>query len=274
MELIDGKKIGNKILFGLEKKLRLKEKEKEKLLVAVILVGRDPVSSFYLKVKEKKFKRFGIKIKKCLFEKSTPEEKIIRTISRLNKNKKVKGIIIELPFPPSFSASKIISSVSPEKDVDGLLEKSRFQSPFILAIWQTLKTTGQDLENKKITALVNSKIFGERLKKFFRRKGLTMDYLFTKDKKFKSKIKKTDVLITAIGKPNFIKENMLKKGVIIIDGGISINKKGKEMKGDVELKSASKKCSWLAPVPSGVGQLTTAFLIKNILLAENSKPTV
>jgi len=266
MELIDGKKIGDKILFGLKKKLRGKEKP----LVAVILVGRDPVSSFYLKVKEKKFKRFGIKIKKYLFEKSAPEEKIIRTVSRLNKNKKVKGIIIELPLPPSFSTSKIISFISPEKDVDGLLEKSKFQSPFILAIWQTLKTTGQNLKNKKITALVNSKIFGERLKKFFRKKGLAMDYFFTQDKKFKSKIKKTDVLITALGKPNFIKGNMLKKGVIVIDGGIS--KKGRKVKGDVELKSASKKCSWLAPVPKGVGQLTPAFLIKNILSAKNSKP--
>ncbi|MEA2113240.1 MAG: bifunctional 5,10-methylenetetrahydrofolate dehydrogenase/5,10-methenyltetrahydrofolate cyclohydrolase [Patescibacteria group bacterium] len=173
MQIIDGKKIANNILAGLKKEIKLKKSEPR---LAIILVGDNSSSLLYIKAKEKAAARIGVKIKKILLPKESLESQILKVIRELNNNSNINGILVQLPLPKGISPAKIIKEINPEKDIDGLLPNSGFNSPFILSIWEALETTKENLENKKIVALVNSEIFGKRLSSFFKRKGLKINY--------------------------------------------------------------------------------------------------
>jgi len=270
MKIIDGKKIANKILTGLKKEITAK---KLNLCLVVVLVGDDPASHLYVKLKEKKAKEIGIKIEKYLLDKNSSEEEIINIIKKLNKDKKINGILVQMPLPRTtgmrgkpdkISPNKIINIIHPKKDIDGFLEDSPYNSPFILSIWQAIESTKINLKNKKIIALVNSEIFGEALKNFFKNKNLNINYFLNI-----SNTKNADIIITTLGKPNIIKNKMIKKGAVLIDGGIS--KIGEWIVGDIDAKSVSQKANYLSPVPGGLGPLTIAFLLKNIVRANMMK---
>ena len=270
MRIIDGRTIADTIKKGLVQKLNFIRK---KPCLAVVLVGCQPASCLYLRIKERAGRQVGIKIRKYLLSSRFSEEKILQVVRRLNQDSRIDGILIQLPLPKKFSPDRIIREISLAKDVDGLLPASQFSSPFILAIWRALQSTKENLRNKKIVALVNSDIFGRRLIGFLKNKGLPASYLTKLSLKTrKTTLKKVDVLITALGRPNFINESMVKKGVILIDGGIS--QKGKKIIGDINRKSISQKASWLSPVPGGIGPITVAQLLENVVLAakiENQK---
>ncbi|MFH1460867.1 MAG: bifunctional 5,10-methylenetetrahydrofolate dehydrogenase/5,10-methenyltetrahydrofolate cyclohydrolase [Patescibacteria group bacterium] len=257
MNLINGKKIAEDILADLKKEIEQKELE---LCLAVILAGDDRVSHLYLQKKEEAAQKIGIKLKKHLLPLETSEQELSDLIDSLNNKPEVNGILIQMPLPEHLSADKIIQAIKPEKDVDGFLDKSRFNPPFILAIWQALESTGENLKDKKILALVNSDIFGRKLKYFFSQKRLKLEYLLGKEEE---EITQADVIITALGQPEAIKESMIKQGAILIDGGIS--RKNGKISGDIDRKSVREKAKWLAPVPGGIGPLTVAFLFKNLI---------
>jgi methylenetetrahydrofolate dehydrogenase (NADP+)/methenyltetrahydrofolate cyclohydrolase len=270
MKIIDGKKIADGILAKLKERIK---KDSLKPCLAVILVGDNPASRLYVQRKEEAAQRIGIEVKKYLLPKKVSEEEILKIIDSLNQDKEVDGILIQMPLPKGISPDRIIRAINPEKDVDGFLEESEFDSPFILAIWQALEATGEDLKNKKAVALVNSDVFGERLCRFLKRKGLKAEYFLGvhllkdlgEDLGVGLLKKEANILITALGQSNFIKGSMIKQGVILIDGGIS--KKGKRVIGDVDFESVKEKAKWLSPVPGGLGPLTVAFLLKNVVLA-------
>ena len=165
-----------------------------------------------------------------------------------------------MPLPKHVSSDKIIQAINPKKDVDGFLLKSKFDSPFVLAIQKAINATGEDLNNKKIIALVNSDAFGKIVKRIIK-----ADYLIGFIKDYINDLKKADVIITALGQPNIIKSSMIKQNVILIDGGIS--KKNGRIVGDVDKKSVKEKAKWLSPVPGGIGPMTIAFLLKNVVLS-------
>jgi len=258
MRIIDGKKIANDILAQLKQEI---QKKSIKLRLAVILIGNNPASHLYVKMKEEVGQNLGIEIEKHFLSNEIKEQKIINLIDSLNKNKRINGILVQLPLPQGFSTDRIIKKISIEKDIDGLLSESRFDSPFILAIYEAIKNTRENLKNKRIIALVNSDIFGKSLYNFFlKHESVEIDYIKEYNKDI---IKKADILITALGQPEIVKENMIKKGAILIDGGISkINNK---IKGDINIESVKHKVKWLSPVPGGLGPLTVAFLFKNII---------
>jgi methylenetetrahydrofolate dehydrogenase (NADP+)/methenyltetrahydrofolate cyclohydrolase len=266
VKIIDGKKIADGILAKLKEKIK---KDSLKPCLAVILVGDNPASRLYVQRKEEAAQRIGIEVKKYLLPKKVSEEEILKIIDSLNQDKEVDGILIQMPLPKGISPDRIIRAINPEKDVDGFLEESEFDSPFILAIWQALEATGEDLKNKKAIALVNSDVFGERLCRFLKRKELKAEYFLgaqlLKDLGVQLLKKEANILITVLGQPNFIKGSMIRQGVILIDGGIS--KKGKRVIGDVDFESVKEKAKWLSPVPGGLGPLTVAFLLKNVVLA-------
>ena len=254
MQIIDGKKIADKILMDLKKKVK---ERKLKPRLAIILVGDDPSSLLYIKTKEKTAVRIGVKIEKFFLPKKSSESEILKVIGELNNNLNIGGILVQLPLPKRISPDKIINGISPKKDVDGLSLDSGFDSPFVLSIWEALQETKENLKNKKIVALVNSEIFGKRLSLFFKRRGLDI-VLGGLPPGLKA-----DVLITALGKPGIIKSSMLKKGIILIDGGISrINGK---TAGDIDAESVKQKAKWFSPVPGGLGPITVAFLLKNLI---------
>lgn len=250
MKIIDGKKIADRILADLKEEIK---KKKLKPSLAVILVGDNPVSLLYVQKKEQAAQKIGIEIRKYNLSKQTSEKEILDLIDSLNDDRQVNGILVQLSLPNHLATDKIIQAIRPAKDVDGFVKNSRFKSPFILAVERALQETGRDLIGKKAVALVNSDIFGQALKSQLKKLE------FIKD------LKKADIIITALGQPQIIKGEMIKPGVILIDGGIS--KTENKIFGDVDKESVQEKAGWLAPVPGGVGPLTVAFLLKNVVLA-------
>jgi len=274
MEIFDGKKEAEKILIDLKKRIK---REKLSPSLAVVLVGKNPESLLYIKNKKKAAEKVGIKIVLCEFRKNVGEERIIKKIKKLNDDQSINGIIVQLPLPQGLNTSKIINSIDPKKDVDGFCEKNRAMlkknKPYFFpvlpsAIFTIIKSLPFEIKEKRIIALVNSDIFGKTLKTFFDKKGVKIKYLLGKNKIFLP-LKRADIIISACGRPYFIKGEMVKKGVALIDAGIRIVK-GKVV-GDVDRKSLDNKASFLTPVPGGVGPLTVALLLKNVYLGAKAQ---
>lgn len=266
MKLLEGKKISEKILGDLKKKIKA---QKTKPGLAVILVGDDEASEIYVSLKEKAAKKIGMVFHKFKFKKDTPEKEIILKIKKLNENKKINGIIVQLPLPSGFHTQKIINLISPQKDADGFLNQNNsgtIQPVFPKAIIKMLESSKINLKDKKAVIIANSKIFGETMQKALTEKKIKSEYVLSKELKQKiNKIQKADIIISAVGKINLIKSDMVKKGVMIVDGGIS-KKNGKTF-GDVDFKDISQKASFISPVPGGVGPVTIACLLENVYLA-------
>src|SRR3989344_5634408 len=271
MKIFNGKKEAEKILLDLKNKIR-KNKKKPKL--AIIVIGENPASNLYVKLKKSAAEKIGLEVIEERFQKNAKELKIIQRIKDFNQDKSVDGIIVQLPLPTGLKTEKIIQSISPKKDIDGfhklnrkLLKKG---TPYFFpvlpsAILTALKKSGKNFKNKKILALVNSNVFGRVLKDFFKINSLKIEYNLFDKKDIKDIVKKADVLITVLNKPNFIKGSMIKKEVVLIDAGFI--KKDKKAIGNIDKESVGEKAGWLSPVPGGVGPLTVALLLKNVFLA-------
>jgi methylenetetrahydrofolate dehydrogenase (NADP+)/methenyltetrahydrofolate cyclohydrolase len=259
MKLLKGKKIADGILAKIKADI-LKKKNKPSL--AVVLVGDDKASQIYVALKEKAAKKVGIGFELYKFSKNSPEEKIIRKIKELNADNKINGIIVQLPLPKKFNTQKIINAIDPRRDVDGFLEKSKFEPVFPKAIMQFLKTDFK----KKAVVVSNSKKFGEIMLMALKNKKISGEYFLANNvQKNLKKVQNAGIVISAVGKPGLIKEDMVKKGVLIIDGGIT--KKGNKVLGDVDFESVKNKASYLTPVPGGVGPVTIACLLENVYLS-------
>ncbi|MEK7598233.1 MAG: bifunctional 5,10-methylenetetrahydrofolate dehydrogenase/5,10-methenyltetrahydrofolate cyclohydrolase [Patescibacteria group bacterium] len=282
MKLLEGKKISERILKKLENRIK---KEKLKPALAVILVGDDKASEIYVKLKKKSAERIGIRFRLFRFEKNENENTIMKKLSDLNKNKNVSGIIVQLPLPKKFSTQKIINSIDPKKDVDGFSAKNGsafgghplksftgFQPVFPHAIIKLLKAVprAELSERYKAVALVNSKKFGEVMVAALAKKKIKAGYIFYKELKKNPKVlKQADIIISACGRPGFIKGKMVKAGVIIIDGGIT--KRGERVLGDADRQSLEEIVGYLSPVPGGVGPVTIACLLENVYIASKKQ---
>jgi methylenetetrahydrofolate dehydrogenase (NADP+) / methenyltetrahydrofolate cyclohydrolase len=254
-KLIDGKKLADKILKEVENKAA---KLDHKPGLAAILIGDNPASKMYLKLKEKACHKAGIDFHSYLLDSDCTEDKILHVIDFLNKDPEINGVLIQIPLPENFNTDKIIRAIDPAKDIDGFQPQSKFISPNILGIIELIKSTETGLKNKKITILSNSKVFAEPFKTLLKESNI--NYLDSKSKKLN--LKDSDILIVAIGKSKFVKPEMIKKDAILIDVGI--NKLKNKTVGDID-PSCDKVASWRSPVPGGVGPMTVAMLLKNLL---------
>lgn len=277
MKLLRGENLANKILTKIKKDL---QRKKIKPDLAVILVGENKASETYVRLKQKAAKKVGINFRLIKYGEKTSQQKIISCIKKLNNDKKVVGIIVQLPLPKNINPKEVISSIDPDKDVDGfhpinvtafLKSTARIHPVFPKAIVRLLKSSKISLDGKNAIVIANSHEFGETMTTALKNKNLDADYFLTKSLKNNlDKLKKADIVVTAIGKPNFIKGDMLKNGVVVIDGGIS-NVKDKIF-GDVDRDSVKNVASFLSPVPGGVGPVTIACLLENVsLLSLNSR---
>jgi len=262
MKLLEGKKIADKILKNIQKKIK---SENLNPGLAVVLIGKNEASEVYVNLKKKASEKIGIKFFLYKLSEDAEENKIIEKIKVLNKDKKISGIIVQLPLPKRLNTQKIIDAINPEKDVDGFHPENKILQPvFPGAILEMIKSSRTNLKNKKAIIVSNSKKFGETMKSVLGKNKIQSDYILNKDIK-KTVSDRYDILISAVGKPNLIKGEMIKKGAIVIDGGIT--KKSKKVLGDVDLESIEKYASFLSPVPGGVGPVTIACLLKNVYLA-------
>lgn len=261
MQKIDGKIVADKILAEIKGNISNSSPIPG---LAVVLVGDDEASRIYVGLKEKAAKEVGINFEKFLFSEGDEEADIIGKIEELNKDTKVDGIIVQLPLPKKFDTDRIINTISPEKDADGFRENSLNENPvFPSAILKMIKSASGDLKNKKAVVVANSEKFGEMMSKILSRDGIESDYVFCSEIGAQD-ISVYDIIITACGVPHLIKNNMVKNGAIIIDGGIK--KEGKSVLGDVDMDSFIKTDCYVSPVPGGVGPVTVACLLESVYL--------
>jgi len=237
--------------------------------LAIILVGAQADSTLYVNLKQKIASTVGIDTHLYKFEEVVTETEILDTIKFLNTNDTVDGILIQLPLPEHLDTDKIISSISPDKDVDGFttasldkLTKDEVISPVFQSVLACLAEAKFDLTNKQVVIVAKPGIFTDSLDKLLEHLGATVTSINPKE--VGEKTNTADLLITAVGQADLINGDDIKDGAVIIDIGISQNETGKTC-GDVDEASVTNKASWLTPVPGGIGPMTIAFALKNTL---------
>ena len=261
MVILDGKKLALKIEKNLASAIH---KNKLKPGLAVILIGRDLSSRIYVALKEKAAQRIGINFFRFDFTTKISQKKIINLIQKLNHNKKINGIIVQVPLPKHLNPDKIVAAIDSKKDVDGFKSDSYFVSPTHQAVLELLRSSKQNLKNKKTIILAKSLIFASPLKNLLEQKGARVEIKLIKEKNYLAAMRKADIVIVAIGQPHFVKPAMIKKDATVIDVGY--NRFRNKPAGDVDPRVAQKVCH-LSPVPGGVGPLTVVFLLKNVYLS-------
>ena len=269
--IIDGKKVALKI------KAKLKEKIEKKNItpcLTVIQIGDNPASEVYIKNKRLACESVGIKFNLIKFNDTISEDLVINEIKRLNNDISVNGIIVQLPLPIGFNEGKIINEINPIKDVDGLtyenvgnlvLEQKCLTSCTPMAVMSLLKEYDVDLKSKNVCIVGRSNLVGKPLIQLLLQKNATVTICHSKSLDIKTYTKLADVLIVAVGHPNLITKDMVKDNAVVIDVGI--NKEQNLLCGDVDFNEVSKKASLITPVPGGVGPVTVACLLKNVVKA-------
>ena len=272
--LMDGKELAKEIKAKIKAEIDdIKKKHNINPMVATILVGDNPASQVYLNSQIKSYQDLGIGVQKYFFSEEISEAYLLNLIDKLNKDTEVDGIMINLPLPPQINATKVLNSIKLIKDVDGFKAENLgllfqnnegFTSPSTPAgIMALIEKYNIDLEGKDVVVVGSSNIVGKPIAALIlnSRGTVTICNIYTKN--LAEKTKNADILISAVGKAKLITEDMVKEGVVVIDVGI--NRVNGKLEGDVDFENVQKKASHITPVPGGVGALTVAMLLSNIL---------
>jgi methylenetetrahydrofolate dehydrogenase (NADP+)/methenyltetrahydrofolate cyclohydrolase len=275
MEILDGKALSNKVKE--EIKIETEKLKKEGLTpgLAVILVGEDPASQTYVNSKEKSCIAAGIYSKKITMEDNVSEEKLLNTIKELNDDDSIHGILVQLPLPKHINTSKVLETIIPEKDVDGfheynvgkLVTDNQTLVPCTpLGVMRMLKEYGINPTGMDACIIGASNIVGKPMMNLLLNQRATVTVCHSKTKNLKEKTLRADLLIVGVGIPLMVTADMVKDGAIVIDVGINRIASGK-LVGDVDFTNVAPKCSYITPVPGGVGPMTIAMLLENTLTA-------
>lgn len=274
-QIIDGKKISFEIKDEVKKETAALMERGITPCLAVILVGGDPASAIYVKNKKKSCEYTGIKSLSYEMPDDTTEDELLELISSLNENAKVHGILVQLPLPAHIDENKILLSISPKKDVDGFhpynagllsIGNAILKACTPAGCIELLKRSKVEISGKKCVVIGRSNIVGKPAAALLLAENGTVTVCHSKTKNIEEETKSADIIIVAIGKPGFLKGNMIKEGAVIIDVGINRNDSGK-LSGDADFEDCAKKASFITPVPGGVGPMTIAMLMKNCLEA-------
>lgn len=270
-EIINGKEIAENILNNIKKEV---ENFDVKPTLAVIIVGNDPASKVYVKNKIKKSEFLGFNSILKELPEDIQKEELLDVIKNLNNDKNVNGILLQLPLPKGLDEKDFLDEISPIKDVDGFTTYNsgklfKGEKPYSIActpkgIIKLLETKNINLEGRVAVVVGRSNIVGKPVANLLLQKNATVIQAHSKTKNLPEILKLADIIISATGKEEFIKGDMVKKGAIIIDVGITRNKNGK-LTGDVDFESVYNKVSYITPVPGGVGPMTIATLMENTL---------
>jgi methylenetetrahydrofolate dehydrogenase (NADP+)/methenyltetrahydrofolate cyclohydrolase len=286
MQLLDGKKIAAAIKAEIAEEVKqLKSRGKKIPHLAAILVGDDGASQTYVASKVKSCQDVGFKSTLVKLKRDITENELITQINLLNNDDSVDGFIVQLPLPKHINEERILLSVAPEKDVDGFhpmnVGRMTLNLPGYIpatpkGILEILKRYNIETEGKHCVVIGRSNIVGLPMSILMARKdkigNCTVTLCHSKTKNLKEETLRADIIIAALGKQEFLKADMVKKGVVVIDVGITriedtSKKSGYKLLGDVAFDEVSKKCSYITPVPGGVGLMTVASLLQNTLSA-------
>jgi len=258
--MMDGKKLADKLARGLRGKF------KNVGQLAAVLIGNNLASVMYLKKKKEMAEELGAKFELHRLPAKSSAKIVANVICKLNDNKSVAGIIVQLPLPKHLDPSLIVNMISPDKDVDGLTDANIISGRILPAtaagILKLLAEYKITLRNKKIVLVGFTRLLNLPLSLYFTQRGNPVTVLQEGTKNF-DELKKADVVITAAGKPNLIKGKDIKAGAVVVDAGIS--QVGGKVRGDCEFSSVSKRAGYLTPVPGGVGPMTVVSLLMNLL---------
>ena len=277
-KIIDGKKIASQILEELKLKIE-KSSKQNKIGLSFVLVGDNPASKTYVKMKKNACKKVGIKSYDLILKDTISEKDLISEIKKLNNNPNIHGILVQMPLPNHINTQNIINAIDPKKDVDGfhplnigkllLGEEDIFYPCTPYGVKILLEKSNIDLSNKHVVILGRSNIVGKPLFSILIQKkegcNATVTMAHSRTKNLEKFTLQADVLICAMGRARFIKKEMIKKDAIIIDVGITkIEENNKKIiVGDVDFEDVIEKVSMITPVPGGVGPMTIAMLLQN-----------
>lgn len=275
MQIIDGKALSLKIRGDIKAQVEKLKNNGVEVGLAVILVGNDPSSELYVRNKVKASEETGIKSILRRFPDTVSEDELIDEIKRLNADKSVSGILVQLPLPSGIDAKKVTSFIDVNKDVDGF---SAYQTGLLClgtpdlapctpsGIIELIKSTGVEIAGKHAVIVGRSNIVGRPALQLLLQHDATVTVCHSKTKNLSDFTKTADILVVAVGKAKFITKEMVKEGAVVIDVGISRDENGK-LSGDVDFDSVKDVCSFITPVPGGVGPMTVTMLMKNTMLA-------
>lgn len=290
MQLLDGKKTAEDIKSEIAVEVqKMKDKGEKVPHLAALIVGNDGASLTYVGSKVKACERVGFESTLVKMPSTTTEVELLKKIKELNENDEIDGFIVQLPLPKQIDEQKVLMAVDPSKDVDGFhpenfgkmaLDMTTFIPATPFGILELLERYGVETKGKHTVVIGRSHIVGRPMSILMGRKGfpgnstVTLTHSYTKN--IEEITVQADIIITALGVPNYLKADMVKDGAVVIDVGITrvpdeTNAKGYVITGDVDFDQVSKKASYITPVPGGVGPMTIAMLLKNTLLAREMK---
>ena len=290
MELIDGKKIASEIKQEIALQVKaMSDADERPPHLAAILVGNDPASETYVSGKAKACKEVGFDSSTYKFESDISEKELLETVEFLNNDPEIDGFIVQLPLPKHIDEEKVIQAIKPEKDVDGFhpvnvgrmtIGLPAYVSATPNGIMELIKRSGIETEGKNCVVLGRSNIVGRPVSILMSRTtnpgNATVTVCHSRTKNIKDVTSQADILIVAIGKPEFVTADMVKEGAVVIDVGIhrvesSETKSGFRLKGDVKYDEVASRCSHITPVPGGVGPMTIVSLLMNTLKARKKE---
>lgn len=290
MQLLDGKKVSEEIKQEIAAEVaKIKEKGEKAPHLAAVLVGSNGASLTYVGSKVKTCEQLGFNSTLVALPEDITEDELLVKINELNNNDDIDGFIVQLPLPKHIDEQKILNAVNPDKDVDGFhpenfgrmaLELESFIPATPYGILQLLERNKIETMGKNVVVIGRSNIVGKPMSLLMSRKAYpgnaTVTLTHSATQNIEQITQKADIIITALGVPEFLKADMVKKGAVVIDVGITRvedanSPKGYVIKGDVKFDEVAEKASWITPVPGGVGPMTIAMLMKNTLLARQRK---
>ena len=267
--LLDGKALSDKIKEELAKKVK---GYLVKPCLAVIQIGNDEASNIYIKAKEKACDRIGINFIRVKFESDVNEQEVINKIVELNNDNYVNGILLQLPIPPKFNQYKLLNLINKNKDVDGLTDinagllfkgNNNLVPCTPLGIINLLKEYNIEISGKHAVVIGRSNLVGKPLAMLLLQNGATVTICHSKTVNLKEFTKQADILISAVGKKDLITKDMVKDGVVVVDVGM--NRVDGKLYGDVDFENIKDIASYITPVPGGVGPMTVAMLLSNVV---------
>ncbi len=276
--IIDGKELAKKIREDLAKEVVEIKKNGINPKLAVIMVGDDKASKVYVKNKSKACEEVGIEYEEYLLKDNIEMEELLKIIDKLNNDKTVHGILLQSPIPKHLNIKEAFNRIDYKKDVDGFhpinvgkltIGEDAFISCTPFGVIKMLEHYNIPTEGKNAVIIGRSNIVGKPLIQCLLNKNATVTICHSKTKNIEEITKKADILIAAIGVPKFVKENMVKEGAVVIDVGINRNEEGK-LVGDTDFDNIKDKASYITPVPGGVGPMTIAMLMNNVVKASKN----
>ena len=275
-KILDGKLAATTIKNGLKKDVEELKKRWINPKLAVIMVGNDPSSKIYVRNKSLACEELGIEYEEYLLDENTKMEELLDLIDKLNEDKSVHGILLQSPIPKNLDINEAFRRISPSKDVDGfnpvnvgklVLGQDTFVSCTPFGVIKILELNNIEIEGKHAVIIGRSNIVGKPMLQCLLNKNATVTICHSKTQNLKEIVKSADILVVAIGRAKFVTKDMVKENAVVIDVGINRDEKTGKLCGDVDYEEVEKIASYITPVPGGIGPMTIAMLMNNIVKA-------